>query len=82
MIIIAGEMQVRALLRDADSAKFNIVAVKGYAVCGLVNARNGFGGYTGPVRFIAYPKAAVIDEGDSIFKALFAGWWAEVCADA
>lgn len=40
--------QVRAHLRDPDSAKFGgaMVGPRG-VVCGLVNAKNGFGGYTG-----------------------------------
>lgn len=40
--------RVRAHLRDPDSAKFGgaMVGPRG-VVCGVVNAKNGFGGYTG-----------------------------------
>ncbi|WP_126401184.1 hypothetical protein [Blastochloris tepida] len=47
---------VRRALRDPESARFgplNAAALAGgdVAVCGSVNARNGFGGYTGPMPF-------------------------------
>lgn len=40
--------RVRAHLRDPDSAKFGgaMIGPRG-VVCGVVNAKNGFGGYTG-----------------------------------
>jgi hypothetical protein len=34
-------------LRDPDSARFSAELLNPGAVCGLVNARNAFGGYTG-----------------------------------
>ena len=41
------ERSVKNILRDPDSAVFRHVALH----CGYVNAKNGFGGYTGFTRF-------------------------------
>ncbi|WP_250500569.1 hypothetical protein [Caballeronia sp. GAWG1-5s-s] len=58
-----AEDLVRKSLKDPDSAKFSSEFIvrskpdeKGIVfvgVCGLVNARNGFGGYAGNARFVA-----------------------------
>lgn len=53
--------QVRALLKDPDSAKFDQVTVhpgKG-TVCGYVNAKNGMGGYAGSRAFILFPDGDI-----------------------
>jgi hypothetical protein len=61
-IIPIIESQIRSRLKDSQSAQFSwpneFVAgqhqplmakpVYGWVTCGTVNARNGFGGYTGP----------------------------------
>ena len=39
-------------LRDPDSARFDNVRISNGAVCGEVNARNGFGGYGEPMPFV------------------------------
>ena len=45
---------VLALLKDPDSAKFGTVVVTDSGiVCGYVNAKNSFGGYTGEKPFIS-----------------------------
>lgn len=60
-----AEKAVTAQLKDPDSAKFGDAFVvvtpakespglEDVAVCGLVNAKNGFGGYTGDQRYVAY----------------------------
>lgn len=49
---IRSAMQVK--LKDADSAKFMDVFVKGITACGKVNAKNTFGGYDGYRRFLAF----------------------------
>ncbi len=41
-------------LRDPYSAQYEFVMMNGNAVCGFVNARNGFGGYTGKRPFSAF----------------------------
>lgn len=51
----AVESTVRQSLKDPESARFsNITAGRsadGFTVCGQVNAKNSYGGYTGPARF-------------------------------
>lgn len=62
----AAETKVAALLRDPVSAQFRGVEVrKSGAVCGEVNAKNGFGGYVGFKEFVVTPDGqALIDPGD------------------
>lgn len=54
---IIGKDQVRARLRDPETAVFTGVRVVRHdevtAICGYVNSKNGLGGMTGPQRFIA-----------------------------
>ncbi|WP_093080195.1 zinc ribbon domain-containing protein [Sphingobium sp. AP50] len=52
------EAAVRSRLRDPDSARFKHLRNG----CGYVNARNGFGGMTGDVPFIATSKGVVFRE--------------------
>lgn len=52
-----AEAAVSATLKDPDSAKFSDVEAHPHpdgkiTVCGVVNARNGFGGYAGPSHFV------------------------------
>jgi hypothetical protein len=52
---------VLADLRDPDSARFgSMTPGKSEAVCGTVNAKNGFGGFTGPTAFVWTPGRVVI----------------------
>lgn len=55
-------------LKDPDSAKFRNVRMKTYdglhIVCGEVNAKNSYGGYTGYKRFAAGPREASIESFD------------------
>lgn len=70
----AIERSVKAILKDPDSAQFRHLGKS----CGLVNARNSFGGYTGFTRFIANPDAdAAIETGDN--RAAFEKLWRETC---
>lgn len=61
---VAAQMAVEANLRDPGSAEFrNVVVVRGdssTAVCGEVNAKNGFGGYTGYTSFVAIGRLVQI----------------------
>lgn len=49
---------VRKRLKDPESARFGVMAAarkdgkEGVDVCGMVNARNSYGGYTGEQPFI------------------------------
>lgn len=79
--IRANQRILATKLRDPDSAKFD----KDYAsyksgapvVCGTVNAKNGFGGYSGAERYIGMGDTiGVFLESDvSDFKSL----WRKVC---
>lgn len=48
-------LAVKSSLKDPDSAKITLTEpfplFDGKIVCGTVNAKNGFGGYTGPMNF-------------------------------
>lgn len=64
------ETAVKQHLRDPQSAQFSDVTVNVESVCGFVNSKNGFGGYSGKVPFIVsgkYPELAevVFIEGPS-----------------
>ena len=54
---VSAQMAVQAQLRDPGSAQFRDVIVvrqdSSTAVCGEVNAKNGFGGYIGYTSFVA-----------------------------
>jgi len=71
---------VTAALKDPDSAQFGeVVAVSNDGtpvVCGSVNAKNSFGGFTGEQSFV-YVAGMVAFEGDKEFNKL----WNTVCAD-
>ena len=65
---LVGEAKdaVRATLKDPDSAKFEKVRLceKPNAVRGDVNARNGFGAYTGSVPFYYVNGQLAMADGD------------------
>lgn len=55
-------------LRDPESARFTDVVEKPEAICGLINAKNQFGGYAGPRRFyyVTSSKMGFIESGGDI----------------
>ena len=58
---------ILTMLKDPDSARFRDIKSSGDVLCGMVNARNGFGGYTGFVPFSYDPTtrmAALQDKAD------------------
>lgn len=79
--VAAGQDAVRAKLKDPGSARFEGVFFNRGAdgipvVCGYVNSRNSFGGYSGAQRFVATDQMAVLEEetaGD------FGEVWAALC---
>lgn len=79
-IIFAGEDAVRARLRDPGSAEFSNVRVSRKsgvaAVCGYVNARNGFGGMAGRERFIS---GGVVGMESDFAPGEFAISWSQLC---
>lgn len=76
-----AEYAVTQTLRDPGSASFQDVAVirnpGSVAVCGAVNAKNGFGGYTGPARFMARNQVALVETADNARE--FAKVWNRAC---
>lgn len=65
--LFKAEYEVRSKLKDADSAKFGASFFREpYFVCGFVNAKNSFGGYTGEKGYIVdYTSRTVLIEGSS-----------------
>lgn len=96
--IAAIETAVKATLKDPDSARFNWPfgfafgqykpvwgrrPPPGWVTCGTINAKNGYGGYTGQ-----YAVVGVVDNGGSVIKvdmdqpdrwSAHAGWVADQC---
>jgi len=50
--VAAARAAVGRALKDPASARFEGVRDRGAAVCGLVNAKNSLGGYTGAMPFV------------------------------
>ncbi|WP_423708625.1 hypothetical protein [Undibacterium sp. WLX3042] len=61
------KQQVTHNLKDPESAKFREVKLNKAktALCGEVNAKNGFGAYGGYQPFVATDSGAIIMRGDS-----------------
>lgn len=63
-----AEVLIKPKLRDPDSAVFSGIifheenADHGPIVCGYVNSRNGFGGMTGPQRFVTGGTVIIEEE--------------------
>jgi hypothetical protein len=67
---------VLAVLRDPNSAIFGSSYIGKYgAGCGLVNARNGFGGMSGMRRYVVAGRITMIDDG----KLAFEMTWNDLC---
>lgn len=64
--ISEGKRQIQAVLKDPSSADFrNVRFYSGGGIpvtCGEVNAKNGFGGYTGFERFVAAGSQIAVTE--------------------
>lgn len=77
--ISSSEDAVTKILRDPDSAKFGKVVYREPGiVCGFVNAKNGFGGYTGEKSFISLgtPELTWLEGQSKDFRKI----WNERCA--
>ena len=68
-MVDAAKKRIAYSLTDPDSAKFRevFVAPNQVAVCGDVNAKNSFGGYTGFRKFIYSSSKQGIDGDGSYF---------------
>jgi hypothetical protein len=76
---------VKLLLKDPKSAEFgNIRFLKSdrgnYGVCGEVNAKNSFGGYTGRSGFVVSDKDAYLDSNDELSGMLYRAVARNMCA--
>lgn len=76
--IFYSQQEVTKRLRDPESAKFSnaIISRKTGSpiVCGFVNSKNGFGGYTGAQRFISAGKTLAILETDMAAGEMDKSW--------
>lgn len=72
---------VRELLKDGGSAQFSdVTRYSNGSVCGMVNAKNSFGGYVGSRRFVVAPTGrAMIDDGTSVGSKVFDGVMNNFC---
>lgn len=71
--ILNSQEAVKTKLKDAQSAEFK--NMKG--MCGEVNAKNGFGAYTGFKRYVASGEIVVIE--GQIDQSEFNKVWHEIC---
>lgn len=71
--IMAAQIHIKKSLKDPDSAKFGKVFYRNNSVCGLVNSRNSFGGYSGDKAYVVdfSQNTSMIDDGSSEFKRLW-----------
>jgi hypothetical protein len=67
---------VKSILRDPDSAKFRGIVQRNGMICGYVNARNGFGGYTGYKEFTISRTRIRLNDGSRSFM----DEWNSTCA--
>jgi hypothetical protein len=78
-----GKDQIKARLRDPDSANFrNVRFYSGGGVpvtCGEVNSKNGFGGYTGFERFISAGSQLAVVESDMTSPRELDEVWEKFC---
>jgi hypothetical protein len=84
---VMAQNAMKASLRDPDGVKYEDVdayrvevdgTVIGYAFCGRMNAKNGFGGYNGFERFVAGPTMVGTEETVSGFDKV----WTRLCSPA
>lgn len=64
------ESAIRERLKDPESARFPKVVIEGGQVCGLVNAKNSLGGYTGNIPFAGWYSES---EGQGRFAVMRIG---------
>lgn len=81
--ILAAEQLVKARLRDPQSADFSntfVIRPGSKTVCGHVNARNGFGGMSGRMRFLVLDGILLIEDRsdpEAIRQLNF--YWDQIC---
>ena len=75
----AVQQAIKSRLKDPDSAKFGNVWVKNGIVCGSVNSKNSYGGYSGFKSFVGRGDAVFFEE--EVKPLDFAKFWNMYCAD-
>ncbi|HEY5085771.1 MAG TPA: hypothetical protein VII66_00295 [Gemmatimonadaceae bacterium] len=82
-VVYEAKAEVTRQLKDPESAQFSDVTahvVGGVVVaCGYVNAKNGFGGYTGQTEFVGGPNWAVVR--DDAHESQFIKLWNHSCTE-
>jgi len=73
-IEVDAEIALKNFLKDPESAQIRNQS----GMCGEVNSKNSFGGYTGFKRFIASPAIVAID-GENIESGEFQTVWEKFC---
>lgn len=79
---VAAKTVLESMLKDPSTAEYqNVYAVPEpnglFAFCGEVNAKNGFGGFTGYLRFIATPVGAFLGDAPDFDQT-----WSSECEGA
>ncbi|MBK3463049.1 hypothetical protein [Pseudomonas haemolytica] len=76
----SGMSSIRSALKDPASAQFKDVRIADVtgAVCGQVNAKNSYGGYSGFARFAVSNGQATIDDGSLAALTLIADLCAKI----
>lgn len=75
-----GQQRVARALRDPESARFSeSFSSASNAICGLVNAKNAMGGYSGSRRFISTPDRVMVESESG--GAAFDYRWLELCEE-
>jgi hypothetical protein len=86
-VIEAARRTVKIELVDPDSAHFTLERSGPDVVCGFVNSKNSFGGYTGPRAFIVrmHPGSMIATAerpqilGETADLATFTSLWSTKC---
>lgn len=70
LLQVRAEAAVKSNLRDPSSAEFSGVRVnvENEAVCGSVNAKNGFGGFSGPTAYAYAAGEALLNDGSQAYQ--------------
>lgn len=83
MRVREAEGLIRSRLKDPESAQFSgVIPVRHgdtLTVCGEVNARNSFGGYTGRKAFLVIGRLAMTE--DDVEGGVFTEMWNKLCTD-
>jgi hypothetical protein len=78
------QQEIKGRLRDPSSAEFSgIITIRAgdkiVGACGIVNSKNGFGGMSGPTRFIGGGTITAIEGDGTLDTANFNEAWDRLC---